>query len=216
MTSISNNKNVHGSAVLQNSMAKTNNINGNSDCFEAETIEVVPELPLQDDDSDAGYSEFSDEFNSGMDEDEPFDEYGEQKPTPKLDFLVVFIFFKFSMELFSINSFVTAYQVSSNHRESPPSHALWVDNSKLKAMPLAAGSGETKECDVILIDDEEEENENKSDNQFAKKHSSRGLPIHDQQKFHICEICHSKLSSSYNLKRLVQTLKIKFCTGNQN
>lgn len=82
MTSISN-KNAHGGAVLKNSMAKTNQ-NGYSNGLEAETIEVVPELPFQDD-SDAGYSEFSDEFNSGMDEDEPFDEYGEQKPTCKRD-----------------------------------------------------------------------------------------------------------------------------------
>lgn len=82
MTSISK-KNAHGSAVLKNSMAKTN-IKGYSDCLEAETIEVVPELPFQDD-SDAGYSEFSDEFNSEMDEDEPFDEYGEQKPTFIID-----------------------------------------------------------------------------------------------------------------------------------
>lgn len=81
MTSISK-KTTHSGAVLKNSMAKTNQ-NGYTDCLEAETIEVVPELPFQDD-SDNGYSEFSDEFNSEMDEDEPFDEYCKQKPTCKL------------------------------------------------------------------------------------------------------------------------------------
>lgn len=90
--------------------------------------------------------------------------------------------------------------MNSNHRESPPSHTLWFDNSQLKAMPLANGSGGTRECDVILIDDDEE-NEIRSDNQFVKKRHNRGLSIHDEQKFHICKICDSKLSSSYNLKR---------------
>lgn len=70
MTSLSN-KNAHG-AVPRKSMA-------DSDFLEAETIEVVPELPFQDD-SDDGYSEFSedDERADGIaeDEDEPFDEYG--------------------------------------------------------------------------------------------------------------------------------------------
>lgn len=88
MTSISN-KSAHG-AALKNSKTKTNK-NGYSNCLEAETIEVVPELPFQDD-SDAGYSEFSDEFNSAMDEDEPFDEYGEQKPTYKLESNSFFFF----------------------------------------------------------------------------------------------------------------------------
>lgn len=89
--------------------------------------------------------------------------------------------------------------MSSNHRESPSSHALWFDNSQLKAMPLVNGSGRTRESDVILIDDGEE-NEIKSDHQSAKK-NYRGLSVHNEEKFHICNICHSKLSSSYNLKR---------------
>lgn len=111
-----------------------------------------------------------------------------------------------------------AYQVNSNHRESPPSHALWFDNAQLMAIPLANGSGGTEESDVILIDDEEEENAITSDNQFAKKHSNSGLSIQDEQKFHICKICQSKLSSSYNLKRhmMIHTGKKKFPTKVKN
>lgn len=69
-------------------------------------------------------------------------------------------------------------------------------------MPLVNGSGRTRESDVILIDDEEE-NEIKSDNQFAKNSNyyNRDLSVHNEEKFHICNICHNKLSSSYNLKR---------------
>lgn len=87
----------------------------------------------------------------------------------------------------------TAYQVSSNHSEP---HAIWFDNSQLRSVPLNRSANESD--DVILIDDDDG-----NDNQYNDEKHNGGLLMHNQyeQKFHICEICHSKLSSSYNLKR---------------
>lgn len=89
-----------------------------------------------------------------------------------------------------------AYQVMSNHSEP---QAIWFDNSQLKSLPLTVNSS-TGDSDVILIDDDN------SDDEF-NENSNGGLthepPLDNsvEQKVYSCDICHSKLSSSYNLKR---------------
>lgn len=92
-----------------------------------------------------------------------------------------------------------AYQVMSNHSEP---QAIWFDNSQLKSLPLNSSTGDS---DVILIDDDDDVNDGDSDDDFNE--NSNGGLTHEpsdnstEQKMYSCDICHSKLSSSYNLKR---------------
>lgn len=94
-----------------------------------------------------------------------------------------------------------AYQVMSNHNEP---QTIWFDNSQLKALPLNSSTGDS---DVILIDDDD------SDDDFNE--NSNGGLTHEpsdnsgEQKVYSCSICHSKLSSSYNLKRYVTSNSMK-------
>lgn len=79
----------------------------------------------------------------------------------------------------------------SNHNEP---QTIWFDNSQLKSLPLNSSTGDS---DVILIDDDDD-----SDVDFNE--NSNGGLTHEpsnEQKVYTCGICHSKLSSSYNLKR---------------
>lgn len=90
-----------------------------------------------------------------------------------------------------------AYQVMSNHNEP---QTIWFDNSQLKALPMNSLTGDSN-SDVILIDDDD----NNSDDEFNE--NSNGGLTHEpsgnsgEQKVYSCGICHSKLSSCYNLKR---------------
>ena len=102
---------------------------------------------------------------------------------------------------------VIAYQVMSNHSEP---QTIWFDNSQLKTIPLNSSMGDGS--DVILIDDDDD-NDNgdggaadDDDDDDFNENSNGGL-THEpsdnltEQKMYSCDICHSKLSSSYNLKR---------------
>lgn len=90
-----------------------------------------------------------------------------------------------------------AYQVMSNHNEP---QTIWFDNSQLKSLPMNSLTGDSN-SDVILIDDDD----NNSDDEFNE--NSNGGLTHEpsgnsgEQKVYSCGICHSKLSSCYNLKR---------------
>lgn len=91
----------------------------------------------------------------------------------------------------------------SNHSEP---QTIWFDNSQLKSLPLNSSTGDS---DVILIDDDEDGggdgDHDDSDDDFNE--NSNGGLTHEpsdnltEQKMYSCDICHSKLSSSYNLKR---------------
>lgn len=93
-----------------------------------------------------------------------------------------------------------AYQVLSNHNDEP--QAIWFDNSELKSLPEADSD------DVILIDDDDDDGNGSKDNKsdFETSNSLTHEPSDTnsssgEQKLYTCDICHSKLSSSYNLKR---------------
>lgn len=92
-------------------------------------------------------------------------------------------------------SYLLAYQVMSNHSEP---QTIWFDNSQLKSLPLNSSTGDS---DVILIDDDDSDD----DDDFIENNNG-GLSYEPSdnsgdQKIYSCDICHSKLSSSYNLKR---------------
>lgn len=76
--------------------------------------------------------------------------------------------------------------MSSNHNESD-----WFDNS----MPMDSS---TEGSEVILIDDDDEDNNCNGSNLKTNEMFSNRI---NEQKQYSCCICHSKLSSSYNLKR---------------
>lgn len=112
---------------------------------------------------------------------------------------------------FYLFAYLLAYQVLSNHNEP---QAIWFDNSELKSLPEAEDSG-----DVILIDDDDDDgngngnggggNGNNSSvcgdfetsNNSLTREPSDNNSSSGEQKLYTCDICHSKLSSSYNLKR---------------
>lgn len=93
-----------------------------------------------------------------------------------------------------VSAYLSAYEVLSNQNEP---QAIWFDNSELKSLPEAEDND-----DVILIDDDNDNDGNSSgiDNgtQPSDNNSSSSS---GEQKLYTCKICHSKLSSSYNLKR---------------
>lgn len=81
--------------------------------------------------------------------------------------------------------------MSSNHNESN-----WFDDS----MPL---NSSTEGSEVILIDDDDDDDDsncNGLNNGNSKSNVMFGHRV-NEQKIYSCDICHSKLSSSYNLKR---------------
>lgn len=193
MTSITN-KSAHSavSASLKSADMSVikNHSNMNESDLQAETIEIIPELPTFNDSEDDQFSEYEDDdetsaaierrnpFNLNMmddddDEAEPFDEY--------------------------------AYQVMSNHNEP---QTIWFDNSQLKSLPMnssigdysrSSNSSNNSSSDVILIDDDNSDDEfNENSNGGLTHEPSNGST---EQKMYSCNICHSKLSSSYNLKR---------------
>lgn len=98
-----------------------------------------------------------------------------------------------------------AYQVMSNHNEP---QTIWFDNSQLKSLPMNSSTGDYSRSsnssngsssDVILIDDDNSNDEfNENSNGGLTHEPSNGST---EQKMYSCNICHSKLSSSYNLKR---------------
>lgn len=92
-------------------------------------------------------------------------------------------------------AYLLAYQVLSNHNEP---QAIWFDNSELKSLPEP-----DERDDVILIDDDDDDGNSSSvDNSNSNSHEpSDNNSSSGEQKLHTCDICHSKLSSSYNLKR---------------
>lgn len=99
---------------------------------------------------------------------------------------------------FCLLAYLLAYQVLSNHNEP---QAIWFDNSELKSLPEAEDSD-----DVILIDDDDNGNDDNSSGDFENSNSFTLEPSDNnsssgEQKLYTCDICHSKLSSSYNLKR---------------
>lgn len=81
----------------------------------------------------------------------------------------------------------------SNHSEP---QAIWFDNSQLKTLPL---NGSTGDSDVILIDDDDSDDDFNENSNGGLTHEPSGNS--SDHKVYTCGICHSKLSSSYNLKR---------------
>lgn len=97
--------------------------------------------------------------------------------------------------------YLAAYQVLSNQNEPK---AIWFDNSELKSLPE-----EVEDSDgVILIDDDRNDDSGSGGDDAHTFGSNGGLnepsdnnSSSGEQKLHTCDICHSKLSSSYNLRR---------------
>lgn len=86
-----------------------------------------------------------------------------------------------------------AYQVMSNHSEP---QTIWFDNSQLKSLPLNITRGDN---DVILINDDDSGDDFNENSNGGLTHEPSDNST--DQKIYSCDICHSKLSSSYNLKR---------------
>ncbi|XP_055296299.1 zinc finger and SCAN domain-containing protein 12-like [Sitodiplosis mosellana] len=195
MTSITN-KSAHSavSASLKSADMSVikNRSNMNESDLQAELIEVVPELPFNDSDEDDDFSEYSDDeaaaaaaaAAAGL---------AAHHPNP---------FHLNNMDDDDDEPFDEyAYQVMSNHSEP---QTIWFDNSQLKSLPLNSSTGDS---DVILIDDDDDNDGDHDDSDDDFNENSNGGLTHEpsdnltEQKMYSCDICHSKLSSSYNLKR---------------
>lgn len=108
-----------------------------------------------------------------------------------------------------------AYQVNSNllrkQSRDLSKNSHWSDESQANSTPLNSAASDN---DVILIDDDDDDDDDDDgddgDHPFSGNSNgfySGGLGMSDvaigmgEPKVYTCDICYSKLSSSYNLKR---------------